>query len=297
MNTGILFGIGAYLLWGFLPIYWKAFEGIPALEILCHRMAWSLLFSFFILGIQNHWRWIKSAVHDWRVIVTFLVTAALLSVNWYTYIWAVRSGYIVESSLGYFINPLINVILGVVLLREKMRFVQWIAVGIAGAGVIYLTVSYGSFPWIAFVLAFTFGFYGLIRKTASLNAIEGLTCETAVMFIPALCYLLFLEFHHDASFLHVSTKQNLLLSFTGVATALPLLWFAIAARKIDLSKLGFLQYIAPSLQFLLGVFLYKEHFNQTRLIGFTFIWTALVIFSVEEFLNYKKKSTNEHTLS
>lgn len=289
MNIGIIYAVAAYSLWGLLLVYWKAVQTVPASEILCHRMAWSFLFVLIVLSYRNHWKWLRTALRSPITIITFLGTACFLAVNWYTYIWAVNSGYIVEASLGYFINPLINVVLGVVFLRENLRFWQWTAVGIAASGVVYLTVGYGAFPWIGLTLAFTFGFYGLLRKTAALNSLEGLSLETAMLFVPAVSCLLFLEFRGTGSFGHVEATKSILLAFTGIVTALPLLLFASAARKINLSTLGLLQYIAPTLQFLLGVLVYGESFTRARMIGFLVIWISLFIYSVEGIINKGKK--------
>lgn len=281
MKAGILYAIGAYALWGVLPIYWKAVKIVPAPEILCHRILWSFVFLLALLGVKRHWRWLGGAIRNRTTRLTFLGTSFILSINWLTYIWAVNAGYIVDTSLGYFINPLINVFLGVLLLRERLRAFQWLAVGIAAGGILYLTIGYGSFPWIALVLAFSFASYGYLRKTASLGSLEGLSLEAGILSLPALGYLLFLEGACTGSFGHRGRGINLLLLFTGVATAVPLLGFASAARRITLTTLGLLQFIAPTLQFLVGVFVYEEPFIKTRLIGFCFIWAALLIYSVE----------------
>ena len=223
-----------------------------------------------------------------RTLVTVSGTACLLAVNWLTYIWAVNSGHIVEASLGYFINPLISVLLGVIVLRERLRPWQLIAIVVAAGGVLYLTVGYGSFPWIGLILAFSFGFYGLFRKTASLSAIEGQSLEMALLFLPALTYLLFLEFSGTAAFGHAGFKTNTLLAFSGVITATPLLFFTSGARQITLTHVGLLQYIAPTFQFLLGVLAYREPFTATRWFGFSIIWTALFIYTLEGVIRRQK---------
>ncbi len=292
MNKGILHTATAYTLWGLLPVYWKAIQKVPAAEILCHRMVWSLAFILILLGLRNHWNWLKKGVKNRRTLVTFLGTACLLAVNWLTYIWAVNSGYIVETSLGYFINPLISVLLGVVFLRERLRPWQWIAISVAACGVLYLTVGCGTFPWIGLILAFTFGFYGLLRKTASLNALEGLSLEMAILFLPALTYLLFIESTGTAAFGHVGLKTSILLAFAGVITAFPLLLFASGARKITLIHVGLLQYISPTFQFMLGVFVYHEPFTATRWAGFSIIWAALFIYTLEGIVKRKRVRFN-----
>lgn len=281
MNKGIFYAAGAYMLWGLLPIYWKSLQGVPALEILAHRMTWSLAVVLLLLAFQRHWSWIRRALSSPRILGTFLASATLLSVNWGVYIWAVNAGHVVETSLGYFINPLVNVLLGVLFLGERLRPWQGAAIALAVGGVLYLTFSYGALPWIALTLAGSFGLYGLLRKTAALTSLEGLTLETALLFLPALGFLLFLEGSGQAAFGHASPGTSLLLAGAGVATAIPLLLFATGARLITLTTLGFLQYMAPTIQFMLGVFLYREPLSTERLIGFCLIWLALIVYSIE----------------
>ncbi len=286
MNKGILYGVGAYALWGVFPIYWKLIQSVPPLEIVAHRMAWAFLFVVLVLTFTRHWGGLREALNR-RVLATYLITAGLLGVNWLVYVWAVNHGYIVESSLGYFINPLVNVLLGVVFLRERLRFWQWAAVGLAGLGVGYLTVSYGALPWIALTLAFSFGLYGLLKKTAALDSTQGFALETGYLFLPAVGYLLYLEFMGSAAFGHQPASVTLLLALTGAVTGIPLLLFGAAARRIPLSTLGLLQYLAPTMQFLIGVFVYDEAFTRERLIGFSVIWMALLIYSLEGVVNVR----------
>lgn len=281
MNRGVLYALGAYLAWGCLPIFWKAMGQAAPLEILAHRVVWSLVFLLLILVALRQWRWLRRAVTDRRILLTFGVTSLVLSINWLTYIWAVNAGHVLESSLGYFINPLVNVVLGVVVLQERMRWRQWGAVGLAALGVLYLTISLGSLPWIALTLAVTFGIYALVRKTATLNSLEGLTLETLFMVVPAVAYLFYLEFVGKSTFGHVSPTLTGLLLATGVVTAIPLLFFAAGARRIPLSLVGILQYTSPTLQFLLGLFLYREPFSAAKLVGFGLIWLALAVYSGE----------------
>jgi chloramphenicol-sensitive protein RarD len=231
--------------------------------------------------VRRRWAWLKTAVHTPRTILLFIASATLLSVNWFVYIWGVNAGFIVETSLGYFINPLASVLMGVFFLGETLRRGQWVTIGLAASGVIYLTVQYGALPWIALTLATSFGLYGLIRKTAPLGSLEGLSLETALMFVPALGYLIYLEVAGTAAFGHVDGKTTLLLAFAGVATAVPLLLFAAGARLIKLATIGILQYIAPTIQFLIGVLIYHEPFSLDRLVGFSLIWLALIIYSGE----------------
>ncbi len=281
MNTGILIGIATYILWGLLPIFWRAIHQVPALEILGHRMVWSLLFVIAILTLRKDWGWLKPALRQPRILGTYALAAALLSVNWFTYIWGVNAGFIVETSLGYFINPLVSMLLGVLFLGERLRRGQVAAVGLAVVGVLYLTVDYGRLPWIALVLAFSFGLYGLIKKTAPLSSVQGFTIETTTMFLPALAYLVYLQFSGGASFATQGSFVTVMLFLTGAVTSIPILLFGTAARRIPLSMIGFLQYIAPTLQFLLGVLVYKEPFPPSRLVGFIIIWTALVVYTLE----------------
>jgi chloramphenicol-sensitive protein RarD len=288
MNKGILAGIGAYILWGLFPIYWRLLETVPAIEILANRMIWSLVFVAILLTLQKDWRWLGDALHKRRVLLTYTVAAILLSVNWFTYIWAVNAGFVVEASLGYFINPLVNVLLGVIFLHEKLRTGQVVAVILAGLGVVYLTISYGSLPWISLLLAFTFGMYGLIKKTAPLESMHGFSLETMVMFLPALIFLFYRGSAGEGAFLQQGTMGTLLLILAGPVTSIPLLMFGYSARRIPLSMLGFIQYIAPTLQFMLGVFVYAEPFPPSRLVGFSIIWLALLVYSLESVYSARK---------
>jgi chloramphenicol-sensitive protein RarD len=281
INRGILYGAAAYTFWGLLPIYWKALQIVPAAQILANRMVWSLAFVLVLLAVRRQWAWLSPTLKNRRVVFIYTITALLLSVNWFVYIWAVNAGYVIETSLGYFINPLFNVLLGVLFLKETLRRGQVIALSLAAGGVAYLTFSYGAFPWIAMTLAVTFGVYALIRKVAPLESTQALTLETAVMFLPALAYLLFVQANGTGAFGNIDTRTTLLLAGAGLATGLPLLLFGAAAKRITMTNLGLLQYIAPTLQFLLGVYAYNEPFSRQQLIGFGFIWLALLVYSIE----------------
>lgn len=285
MNKGILSGLGAYALWGFFPIYWKYLHDVPALQVIGHRIGWSFLLLIGIILVSGQWMEFRSVALQPRVIGIYSIAAILLSVNWLVYVWGVNAGFIVETSLGYFINPLLSVLLGVLFLRERLRPTQWIPVSIAAIGVIYLTAVYGRLPWIALSLAFSFGFYGLVKKLAPLGSLHGLTLETGIVFPAALIYLLIVERSGSGAFLHQSTLIDVFLIGAGVVTTIPLLMFASAAKQIPLTVVGLLQYIAPTLQFAIGVFLYKEPFDQSHLIGFGIVWVALVIFWVENYLS------------
>jgi len=292
MNKGVLAGIGAYTLWGLFPIYWKLLEQDPAIEILAHRMTWSLVFVAAILTVQKEWRWLGEVLRNRRTVLIYTLAAIILGLNWYNYIWAVNAGFVVEASLGYFINPLVNFLLGVIFFGEKLRGGQVVAMILAGLGVVYLTVNYGSLPWISLALAISFGTYGLIKKAAPLESMHGFSLETMVLFLPALGYLLYRETAGIGAFGHQGAVTTLLLILAGPVTSIPLLMFGYAARRIPLSMLGFIQYIAPTLQFLLGVFVYFEPFPKARLVGFCIIWLALLVYSLEGVLFSRKQKSN-----
>ena len=281
--------IGAYGLWGIFPIYWKQLQQVPATEIIGHRIVWSLVFAFGMVVFKKRFRLMLQTIRNPRMVLIYGIAAAVLTVNWTTYVWGINAGYIVETSLGYFINPLVSVLLGVIFFRERLRVLQWAAIALAAVGVGYLTVRYGSLPWIALVLAFSFGTYGLIKKSAPLEALEGLSLELCLLFIPAMLYLLYLESRGVGTFGHVDLS-SLLLALGGIVTAAPLLMFAGAARRIPLSMVGILQYIAPTLQFSIGVWVYGEEFSRTRFTGFCFIWAALLIYTVEGLHARRKNS-------
>lgn len=296
MNIGMLYAAGAYALWGLFPLYFKALQQIPPTEILAHRMFWSLAFILILLTSRRQWAWLGAVLKRPKVVAGFAASALLLAGNWLIYIWAVNSGHVVESSLGYFINPLLNVLIGSLVLRERLRLVQWAAVALAACGVAWLTWHAGSLPWIALSLAATFAFYGLLRKTASLGPLEGLALETMVLFPLALFYMSYLLWQQQAVFIAVPSTTQWLLALSGPLTAVPLLLFAAGARRISFSLLGLLQYIGPSLQLCLAVWLYHEPFDAVRLTGFVIIWSALAIFSLEGLWTAwaAKKRTQRH---
>ncbi len=284
MNKGIWYGIGAYVTWGLFPIYWKWLHAVPALQLIGHRILWSFVMLFTFIFLSRQWGVFRATALKPRVLRIYLVAATLIGINWLVYIWAVNAGYIVQVSLGYYINPLLNVLMGVLFLRERLRPSQWVPLGLAAAGVLYLNFAYGSLPWIALTLAFSFGLYGLVKKTAPLGSLYGLTLETGLLFLPALLYLLFAETTRQGAFLHSGAISDVLLVGAGLMTTIPLLMFASAARRIPLSLVGILQYIAPTLQFLLGVLVYGEPFTHTQFIGFGIVWLALILFGVEGYL-------------
>jgi chloramphenicol-sensitive protein RarD len=283
MKKGILYGIGAYALWGFFPIYWKFLHHISAFQLISHRIIWSFVLLMIIIFLTNQWADFRSVAEP-KTLRVYFVAALLIGVNWTLYVWAVNKNYIVETSLGYFINPLISVLLGVIFLKERLRLGQWIPVILAALGVTYLTFIYGRLPYIALTLAFSFGLYGLVKKLSPLGSLYGLTVETGILFIPAVGFLLFAETNGNGAFLHTGLVSDLLMIGAGLVTTVPLLLFASAARSVPLWVVGLLQYIAPTLQFLIGVFIYKEPFSHNQLIGFGVVWVALVIFLVENYL-------------
>ncbi len=287
-STGVACAVGAYLIWGLNPIYFKVLQAIPAFEILTHRMVWSFAFLLPIVLLMGRWPEFKSVVTNGRTLLILLVTTVLVSGNWFVYIWAINSGKILQTSLGYYINPLINVLLGMVLLRERLRPAQAVAVCLAAIGVIYMTVQIGVLPWIALFLAFSFGFYGLIRKVAPVNALVGLTVETLLLSIPATAYLVYLNVNNSGAFLQGGPRVDMLLICSALVTALPLLLFTTGARKIHFITIGILQYIAPSCTFLLALFIYNEPFRRAQLLTFALIWLALAIFTIDMVVHHRR---------
>ncbi|AWL05327.1 EamA family transporter RarD [Massilia oculi] len=284
MRSGIIYAALAFLCWGMFPIYFHALGDVPPMQILAHRMLWSLGFLLIVLLLRRQWKWLN-VVRQPRVFFSFVLSALLLSANWLVYIWSVTNHHVIEASLGYFINPLVNIMLGYLILKERLRAVQWVAIAIAALGVAWLTWQTGTVPWIALFLAFSFGSYGLLRKTAALGALEGLSFETIVLFPLAAAYVIWLTVNGQNVFINTdSDTTRVLLVMAGPLTAIPLLLFASGARRIPLSILGLLQYLSPTLQFLLGVWLFKEAFTADRLVGFALIWSALILFAGEGLL-------------
>lgn len=283
MTRGVWFGAAAYTLWGLFPLYWTQIESISALQIIAHRIAWSFIVLVVLMLATGRWR--DKSAHETRLVLMsirpYALAAVLIGVNWFLYVWGVNHGLVVGTSLGYFITPLVNVLLGVAVLRESLRWAQWVAVAIAAAGVAYLSMAYGSVPWISLALACTFGTYGLVKKRAPLSAATGLTLETGILFLPAVAFLLAIEVAGGGAFVHAGARITLLLAGAGIVTTIPLLLFATAARAIPLSVLGILQYISPTIQFFLGVFLYREPFTRSQLAGFGMVWAALTVFAID----------------
>lgn len=281
-RRGVVLGAGAYLLWGLFPLYWPLLEPATSLEILAHRFVWSLVVVVGLIAVRRRLGGLRGVLRDRRRVGLLLVAAVVIALNWYAYIYGVNSGRVVETSLGYFINPLVTVLLGVVVLRERLRALQWVAVGVAGLAVAVLTLDYGRPPWIALVLAASFGTYGLIKKTTAVGPAEGLAVESGALVVPALGYLIWLETTGDAVFGHAGLGNALLLVIAGVVTSVPLLLFAGAARRVPLVTLGLLQYLAPTLQFLIGVLVLGEAMPAVRWIGFGLVWVGLALFSADQ---------------
>ncbi len=280
-NRGLLAALGAFVMWGLLPLYWKALSSAIPIEILCHRITWSTLVTILLLIFWKRTGTLLNALRKKKIVLLFLLTSLLLSTNWLIYIWAVNSDYIVETSLGYYINPLINVLFGTLFLKERLRTPQWAAIILAAIGVCYLTFIYGQFPWIALVLAITFGLYGLLRKIAPLPSLEGLCLETTILCLPALLVLLYLGNHGELAFTEQNGTIRFLFVAAGIVTSLPLILFGYAAQKLPLSTLGIIQYLAPTLQLCIGIFVYKEPFPQEQMIGFALVWCGLAIYGME----------------
>ncbi|MGP3773640.1 EamA family transporter RarD [Streptomyces sp. SDT5-1] len=276
-RIGLLNGFAAYGMWGLVPLFWPLLKPAGSVEILAHRMVWSLAFVGVALLFVRQWGWAKELLRQPKRLGLVAVAAAVITVNWGVYIWSVNSGHVVEASLGYFINPLVSIALGVLLLKERLRPAQWAAVGTGFAAVLVLAVGYGQPPWISLVLAFSFGTYGLVKKKVNLSGLESLAAETAVQFLPALGYLLWLGSQGRSTFGSEGAGHGVLLASAGLITALPLVCFGAAAIRVPLSTLGLLQYLAPVFQFLLGIWYFHEAMPAERWAGFALVWLALIL--------------------
>jgi chloramphenicol-sensitive protein RarD len=293
MKKGIWFAVAAYSCWGLFPLYWKLLRHIPALQLIGHRIVWSFVFMIAAVVLMSQWKAFRGSVLAWRVLGLYSLASLLIGVNWLTYIWAVNSGHVVEASLGYFINPLLSVLMGVLFFRERLRLWQWVSIGLAMAGVLYLTFAFGVLPWIALTLAFSFALYGLVKKVAPLSSLHGLLLETTLLLAPAIAYLVFEDRGGNGAFLHSSLWIDMLLIVGGLITTIPLLLFASAARRIPLTVIGILQFIAPTLQFILGIALYREPFSRHQFWGYSIVWIALTLFCVEGYWVYSKQRLAE----
>ncbi|GLX53363.1 protein RarD [Streptomyces hygroscopicus subsp. hygroscopicus] len=276
-RIGLLNGFAAYGMWGLVPLFWPLMKPAGAMEILAHRMVWSLIFVAAALLFVRRWAWAGELLRQPRRLALVVVAAAVITINWGVYIWAVNAGHVVEASLGYFINPLVTIAMGVLLLKERLRPVQWAAVATGFAAVVVLTIGYGRPPWISLCLAFSFATYGLVKKKVALGGVESLAAETAIQFLPALGYLLWLGAHGGSSFTTEGAGHAALLASTGLVTALPLVCFGAAAIRVPLSTLGLLQYLAPLFQFVLGILYFHEAMPPERWAGFALVWVALLL--------------------
>ena len=282
MSSGILYGLSAYVLWGMFPLFFKQLQAASAIEVVLHRMVWSLVFVLIVLAVLRRWNWLGDVRRSPALLGKFAVSALLLAGNWLSYVWAVNNGHVLDASLGYFILPLINVALGFIFLHERPRKAQWAAFALAATGVLWMAVQSGHVPWLALLIAMTFGFYGLMRKTATLGALEGMSLETMLLAPLAVVALLWAGPSGPGSQWPAHDAHTwLFFLLSGPVTAIPLLLFAAGARRVPLSTMGFLQYITPSILALMGVFLYGEPFAGPRAVGFVFIWVALALYTAE----------------
>ena len=293
MNIGNLYALGAYVAWAVFPVYWKQLEHLDALQLSSHRIVWSLLVLIIWMALTRKLGEFKKQALTWQNIKLYGLAGVLLATNWSIYVYAVTHGHIIETSLGYFINPLVSVLLGVIFLGERMRPLQWVSAAFAFGGVIYLAIALGRVPVVAIGLALSFGLYGFMKKRSTLNSTFGLALETGALFLPALGYIMYSESIGVPSFLTSDLRTQLFLVGAGLVTTIPLLMFAQAAQRIPLSHLGFFQYVTPSATFLLGVYLYGEPFDHTRFIGFALVWFGLLIFIGESVFNMLRKEKNQ----
>jgi len=282
-KKGILYAIAAYGCWGVYPLYWKLLVTVAPLQIISHRLVWSFVFVIALVLLKGQLGEVRRVLRQPRLVLTLLTSSTLLTANWLLYIWAVNSGQIVESSMGYYINPLVSMVLGMIFLKERVDLAQGAAIGLALLGVGYMVISYGRLPWIALLLAISFGLYGLIRKTVPVDSITGLLLETALLFPPFLAYLIYLAVHGQGAFISQGVLVSLLLAFCGVITACPLIWVVLAAKRLSLKTLGFCQYLAPTLMLLIGVLIYGEPFTAGHRISFGLIWAAIAVYSIAQF--------------
>ncbi|GLU49243.1 EamA family transporter RarD [Nocardiopsis ansamitocini] len=281
LNKGVAYGVSAYLLWGIVPLYWPLVSPSGSLEILAQRMIWSLVVVLVVLAARRHWRWVLGVLRSPRQMLLLTLAAVLIALNWGVFIYAVNSGNTLQAALAYFINPLVSVSMGVLVFSERLRVTQWVAVALGGVAVVVLAVDYGSLPWMALTMALSFAFYGLVKKFVRLDGVESLTVETAVLFLPALAFAVFLEVDGTGTFLSISPAHSALLAGAGLVTAVPLMLFGSAAHRIPLSLVGLLQFIAPVLQFLVAWLIFNETMSPGRWIGFSIVWAALALFAVD----------------
>jgi chloramphenicol-sensitive protein RarD len=295
-RSALIAGFAAFITWGLVPVYWKLLKTVPAAEILAHRFVWTAVFLILLVSWQRRWSEVLEAAHSRRALLYCLTSGSSIAINWFLFIWAVNTGHIIETSLGYFMTPLVNVLFGAIFLRERLTRWQFISVLLAAIGVLNLTFGYGRFPWIALSLCFSFGLYGLLRKKSGTRAIPGLFFETIALAPIAAGYLLMLHWQGNLAFGLQNLSLSFLLLISGVVTGLPLVWFGHAARHLRLTTVGFLQYLAPTCTFFLGVFLYHETFTHAHLITFTMIWIALAIFTIDAIWRWRAGRESEPAL-
>lgn len=282
------FGVAAYVCWGFFPLYWPLLDPAGALEVLAHRFVWSMVFVLIAITVMGRWRPFVVIARDRRMMLILTAASIAIAVNWGSFIWGVTNGHVIETSLGYFINPLVTVLLAVFVLKERLRRAQWAAVAIGSIAVVVLAIDYGRLPWVALIVAFSFATYGFLKKKAQLGAFEGLGMETAIMFPVALAFLLTLQVRGELAFGHEGPGNVVLLIGTGIVTAIPLLLFGAAATRLSLTTLGILQYLGPVLQFITGLTFFGETMTGPRWAGFVLVWLALVIFTVDAAANHRR---------
>ncbi|MEW1661040.1 MULTISPECIES: EamA family transporter RarD [unclassified Streptomyces] len=287
-RAGLAYGLAAYTMWGLLPLYWHLLSAAAPSEILAHRMLWSLPVALVILAALRRWSWIRPLMRQPKRLALVLACTVVISLNWFLYIWAVNSGHVLEASLGYFINPLVSIAFGVLVLRERLRPLQWAAVGVGAVAVVVMTLAYGRMPWIALGLALSFATYGLMKKGIKLDGIEGFSAETTLQALPALGFLIYLSVSGQSVFVSGGTGQALLLVGCGVATAIPLICFGASAMRLPLTTIGMLQYLAPTFQFLLGLTVFHERMPAERWAGFALVWAALVVLTWDALRNARR---------
>jgi len=285
---GVFFALSAYLIWGLSVIFWKNLSQVDAFEALMHRMIWSFIFLIPLIIVFKQKDDFLVALKDRKTFFTLFLTTLIVGSNWFVFIWAINNNMILQTSLGYYINPIVNVLLGMIFLKERLRKLQIVAVLIAAGSVLYLTLQYGEVPWVSLYLAFSFAFYGLIRKVIAVKPLAGLSVETLLLSIPAVIYLLYIEKNGTGAFLHIDMRTDALLICTAFVTAAPLLFFTKGAKILNLSTIGFLQYTAPTCGFLIAVFLYNEPLGKPQLMSFIFIWIALIVYSVDAYMFHNK---------
>lgn len=287
-KMGFFYAIAAFGLWGLVPLYYKSLQHVLPLEILAHRVAWSAPLTLILIAISRDWGALRKALSSRRVITTLVLSSMLVATNWFIFIYAIHTNRVLQASLGYFINPLVNVLLGIVLLKERLQTLKIVAVLLAAAGTINLALSYGRLPWISLALAFSFGFYGYLRKNVEIESVNGLFIETSLMFPLAFFYILIRGLKGDGAFGTIDWQTTLLLVSAGAVTAFPLVWFTCATRRLQYATIGILQYLAPTLQFLLAVFYYKEPFSTAHVITFCLIWSGLGIFMTDSLFQLRR---------